>query len=109
MHDMIPSITSKLLAVCFEILIEQREVIKVKGGRDGKITWNEIQMMKYSWRVAQEVMRFYPPIFGNFRQITKDIEFDGFDIPKGWQVITLLVFYLLHQSLTCVFFKSQSH
>ncbi|KAG6738615.1 hypothetical protein POTOM_058235 [Populus tomentosa] len=70
-----------------KVLEEQREVIKVKGGSDGKITWSEIQMMKYSWRVAQEIMRFYPPIFGNFRQITKDVEFDGFDIPKGWQVL----------------------
>ncbi|CAK7339979.1 unnamed protein product [Dovyalis caffra] len=70
-----------------KVLEEQKEVIKVKGGSKGKLTWNEIQMMKYSWRVAQEVMRFYPPIFGNFRQITKDINFDGFDIPKGWQLL----------------------
>ena len=43
-------------------------------------------MMKYTWRVAQEVMRFYPPIFGNFRLTRRDISFDGFYIPKGWQV-----------------------
>jgi cytochrome P450 len=29
-----------------------------------------------------------PPIFGNFRVALKDIEFDGYFIPKGWQVIS---------------------
>lgn len=45
-----------------------------------------MQMMKYTWRVAQELMRLTPPVFGNFRLIKRDITFDGFHIPKGWQV-----------------------
>lgn len=45
-----------------------------------------MQMMKYTWRVAQELMRITPPAAGNFRVITRDITFNGFDIPKGWQV-----------------------
>ncbi|CAI0379880.1 unnamed protein product [Linum tenue] len=42
--------------------------------------------MKYTWRVAQETMRMFPPIFGGFRNALKDIEFEGYLIPKGWQV-----------------------
>ncbi|KAL5801249.1 hypothetical protein ACOSQ3_032881 [Xanthoceras sorbifolium] len=65
---------------------EQKEVVEAKKRSDRKLTWNEIVMMKYTWRVAQELMRFTPPISGNFRQVTRDIHFDGFDIPKRWQV-----------------------
>lgn len=43
--------------------------------------------MKLTWRVAQETLRTVPPIFGNFRVALKDIEFDGYFIPKGWQVL----------------------
>ncbi|KAK0592551.1 hypothetical protein LWI29_021133 [Acer saccharum] len=70
-----------------KVLAEQNEVVEAKKGSDGKLTWNGIQMMKYTWRVAQEVMRFTPPLFGNFRQVTRDIHFDGFHIPKGWQLL----------------------
>ncbi|KAL5734502.1 hypothetical protein ACOSP7_032363 [Xanthoceras sorbifolium] len=69
-----------------EFLTKQKEVVEAKKRSDGKLTWNEIVMMKYTWRVAQELMRFTPPISGNFKQVTRDVHFDGFDIPKGWQV-----------------------
>ncbi|KAK3230253.1 hypothetical protein Dsin_002134 [Dipteronia sinensis] len=69
-----------------KVLAEQKEIVEAKKGSDGKLTWNEIQTMKYTWRVAQELMRFIPPISGNFRLVTRDIHFDGFDIPKGWQL-----------------------
>lgn len=52
----------------------------------GKVTWSEIQMMRYTWSAAQELMRVNPPMLGSFRLVTKDITFDGYDIPKGWQV-----------------------
>lgn len=42
--------------------------------------------MKYTWRVAQETLRMIPPIFGGFRKTLTDIEYEGFLIPKGWQV-----------------------
>lgn len=32
-----------------------------------------------------EILRLIPPAFGGFRQVLKDIEFDGYLIPKGWQ------------------------
>ncbi|TXG49969.1 hypothetical protein EZV62_025844 [Acer yangbiense] len=70
-----------------KVLAEQNEVVEAKKGSDGKLTWNGIQMMKYTWRVTQEVMRFTPPLLGNFRQVTSDIHFDGFHIPKGWQLL----------------------
>ncbi|KAM1126364.1 hypothetical protein ACFX2B_041054 [Malus domestica] len=70
-----------------EVLQEQEEVVKSVDARDdGKLRWSEIQMMKHTWRVAQELMRLTPPAFGNFKCASRDTSFDGFDIPKGYKV-----------------------
>ncbi|KAF9608321.1 hypothetical protein IFM89_009011 [Coptis chinensis] len=67
------------------VLEEQTEISKTKEGKDGMLRWSDVEKMKYTWRVAQELMRVTPPVFGNFKS-TKDTSFGGFDIPKGWQV-----------------------
>ncbi|XP_047090415.1 cytochrome P450 716B1-like [Lolium rigidum] len=65
---------------------EHEEIAKNKA--DGEaLTWEDLAKMKFTWRVAQETLRTVPPIFGNFRVALKDIEFDGYFIPKGWQVL----------------------
>ncbi|MBA0694935.1 hypothetical protein Goari_005196, partial [Gossypium aridum] len=71
--------------VSSKVIEEQNEVLKAMKENGGKLTWSEIQMMKYTWRVAQELMRVNPPMLGSFRLVTKDITFDGYHIPKGWQ------------------------
>ncbi|XP_024973858.1 cytochrome P450 716B1-like [Cynara cardunculus var. scolymus] len=66
---------------------EQVEIQRDQEGRDDRnLTWDDIQKMKYTWRVAQELMRIIPPVFGSFRKAVNDTSFGGFDIPKGWQV-----------------------
>ncbi|KAJ9684018.1 hypothetical protein PVL29_016488 [Vitis rotundifolia] len=73
--------------VCKKVLEEQKQVAKAREGKsNGKLTWGEVQMMKYTWRVAQELMRMTPPVLGNFKCAWRDTSFGGFDIPKGWQV-----------------------
>ncbi|KAF6143065.1 hypothetical protein GIB67_041133 [Kingdonia uniflora] len=70
-----------------EVREEQMEIFlrkKESGGE--KLTWTDIQSMKYTWRVAQEMMRMIPPVFGTFRKAVKDLNFGGYCIPKGWQV-----------------------
>lgn len=69
-----------------KVLEEQMEIIKQREGAEDRLTWADIQKMKYTWRVAQELMRMIPPLFGSFRKALKDISFEGYDIPKGWQV-----------------------
>ncbi|VAH29511.1 unnamed protein product [Triticum turgidum subsp. durum] len=64
---------------------EHEEIARNKG--DGEaLTWEDLTKMKFTWRVAQETLRIVPPVFGNFRRALEDVEFDGYSIPKGWQV-----------------------
>ena len=80
-----------------QMVKEQVEIQRDRERRDDRnLTWDDIQKMKYTWRVAQELMRIIPPVFGSFRKAVKDTSFGGFDIPKGWQVT--YIFYTLERS-----------
>ncbi|PIA27475.1 hypothetical protein AQUCO_07700030v1 [Aquilegia coerulea] len=73
-------------AVHAAVLEEQEEITKSKRSEE-PITWEDLTKMKYTWRVALEVLRITPPVFGGMRKTLKDIEFGGYLIPKGWQVL----------------------
>ena len=72
---------------------EHEEIARNKA--DGEaLTWEDLLKMKFTWRVAQETLRIVPPFFGSFRTELEDMEFDGYRIPKGWQVVAGLDFNL---------------
>ncbi|KAL3508981.1 hypothetical protein ACH5RR_028382 [Cinchona calisaya] len=69
-----------------QLLQEHRDIKNNK--RSGEmLTLEDIKKMNYTWQVARESMRIFPPIFGSFRKAIADIEYDGFTIPKGWKVL----------------------
>ncbi|PIA38097.1 hypothetical protein AQUCO_02800027v1, partial [Aquilegia coerulea] len=68
------------------ILKEQEEIAKSKTSTE-LLTWEDLTKMKYTWRAALEILRIFPPVFAGFRRTRKDIEFGGYLIPKGWQVL----------------------
>ncbi|KAJ7960751.1 Cytochrome P450 family protein [Quillaja saponaria] len=72
-------------AVCAAVLQEQQEIAKSKASGES-LTWDDLAKMKYTWRVAMETLRMFPPVFGGFRKALTDIEYDGYLIPKGWQI-----------------------
>lgn len=72
-------------AVYAAVLQEQENIAKNKPSGEF-LTWEDLAKMKYTWKVAMETMRMFPPIFGGFRKALKDIEYDGYLIPKGWQI-----------------------
>ncbi|XP_058742966.1 cytochrome P450 716B1-like [Vicia villosa] len=71
--------------ICAAVLQEQEEIAKGKVLGE-TLTWEDISKMKYTWRVAMETLRRFPPIFGGIRKATTDIEYGGYIIPKGWQI-----------------------
>ncbi|MCP8971459.1 cytochrome P450, partial [Ectobacillus sp. SYSU M60031] len=70
-----------------KITEEQEEIARSKGPNE-PLTWDDVSRMKYTWKVALEILRTISPIFGSFRTAIKDIEYRGYHIPKGWQVFT---------------------
>ncbi|KAJ7963841.1 Cytochrome P450 [Quillaja saponaria] len=76
-------------AVCAAVLQEQEEIAKNKASGE-LLTWEDLAKMKYTWRVAMENMRMFPPVFGGFRKALADIEYDGYIIPKGWQIFWVI-------------------
>ncbi|CAI9087815.1 OLC1v1021990C1 [Oldenlandia corymbosa var. corymbosa] len=65
---------------------EQNEIAKSKKLGE-HLTWEDLSNMKFTWRVAMEMLRMHPPMTYSFRRTLKEIEFGGFLIPKGWQVV----------------------
>ncbi|GLT30197.1 hypothetical protein SLA2020_050120 [Shorea laevis] len=68
------------------VLQEHMDILSNKGP-DESLTMEDTKKMKYTWQVARESMRLFPPIFGSFRKAITDIEYEGFTIPKGWKVL----------------------
>ncbi|CAL9127529.1 unnamed protein product [Musa acuminata var. zebrina] len=69
------------------VIHEQQEIAKGKASGEA-LTLSDLNKMKHTWCAAMEILRMIPPIFGNFRRALKDIEYEGYLIPKG-----LLVFW----------------
>nr|XP_043637360.1 taxadiene 5-alpha hydroxylase-like [Erigeron canadensis] len=92
-HDSTSSLLSmliKLLAnnksIYSKILKEHEEISKSKSYGE-VLTWEDLKKMKYTWCVASEMLRMYPPGPVSFRRVVQDIEYEGYIIPKGWQVL----------------------
>ncbi|XVE53973.1 hypothetical protein DITRI_Ditri03aG0045300 [Diplodiscus trichospermus] len=73
-------------SVYANIMQEQEEIAKTKTSNE-LLTSDDLSKMKYTWRVAMETLRMNPPLLGSFRKVLKDFEYEGYTIPKGWQVI----------------------
>jgi cytochrome P450 family 26 subfamily A len=67
------------------VLQEQDAIAKSKTLGEF-LTWEDLSKMKYTWRVATEMLRLVPPVFGGFRTVLKDIEYEGYTIPKDWKL-----------------------
>lgn len=71
---------------CFIFFESEYADIKKSKGSNAALDWDSRQKLKYTWVVAQETMRLYPTAPGAFREAITDITYEGFTIPKGWEV-----------------------
>jgi len=70
------------------------ENMPLRDNKDGElITTDDIAKLKYTNKVVEETIRLANIAAIVFRTATKDVEYKGYKIPKGWKVI-LWVRYL---------------
>jgi cytochrome P450 len=71
----------------------QQEVDRVLQGR--MPTYADLARLPYCLQVFKEAMRLYPPAYIMSRQALREVEIDGYRVPKGW--VVLLAPYTLHR------------
>src|SRR3989440_9148778 len=71
----------------------QQEVDRVLQGRTP--TSADLACLPYCLQVFKEAMRLYPPAYAFARQALREVEIDGYPVPKGY--VVLLAPYTLHR------------
>jgi len=71
----------------------QQEVDRVLQGRTP--TSADLARLPYCLQVFKEAMRLYPPAYAFARQALREVEIDGYRVPKGY--VVLLAPYTLHR------------
>nr|AAT47183.1 taxoid 10-beta hydroxylase [Taxus cuspidata] len=77
---------------CYDKLVQEQLGILANKKEGEDISWKDVKAMKYTWQVVQETMRIFPPGFGSYRKAIIDIDYDGYTIPKGWQLYDALYY-----------------
>jgi len=71
----------------------QQEVDSVLQGRTP--TYADLARLPYCLQVFKEALRLYPPAYAFSRRALRDVEIDGYQVPKG--SVVLLAPYTLHR------------
>ncbi|XP_048362720.1 cytochrome P450 26A1 [Sphaerodactylus townsendi] len=74
------------------VLQKVREELQAKGllgntSQDKPLEMEVLEQLKYTGCVIKETLRLSPPVPGGFRVALKTFELNGYQIPKGWNVI----------------------
>ncbi|XP_004510261.1 beta-amyrin 11-oxidase-like [Cicer arietinum] len=66
---------------------EQEEIIKARPSSQKGLSITEIKKMVYLSQIIDETLRLGSNLFSIFRQTIKDVNINGYCIPKGWKVM----------------------
>jgi retinoid hydroxylase len=84
--------TSLIASLCLALaqhpeILTQARAEQVQIGLNTPLAIDSLKQMTYLDRVLREVERMYPPVGGGFRGVVEEFEFNGYRVPKGWQVL----------------------
>jgi cytochrome P450 len=84
--------TSLMASLCLSLaqhpdVLARARAEQVQVGLETPISIDSLKQMTYLDRVLREVERMYPPVGGGFRGVVEEFEFNGYRVPKGWQVL----------------------
>ncbi|NWR17674.1 CP26A protein, partial [Emberiza fucata] len=94
-HETTASAATSLIAFLglhHEVLQKVRKELQVKGllcssNQEKQLDMEVLEQLKYTGCVIKETLRLSPPVPGGFRIALKTLELNGYQIPKGWNVI----------------------
>ncbi|KAM4774798.1 cytochrome P450 26A1 isoform 2-T2 [Cyanocitta cristata] len=94
-HETTASAATSLIAFLglhHEVLQKVRKELQVKGllcssSHEKQLDMEVLEQLKYTGCVIKETLRLSPPVPGGFRIALKTLELNGYQIPKGWNVI----------------------
>ena len=89
-HD---TLTSALTSFCLLLAQNPDVMAKVRAEQQQfpatePLTLEQLKQMTYLEQVLREVLRLVPPVAGVFRKVINACEFGGYEIPKGWSVLS---------------------
>ncbi|KAF7135453.1 hypothetical protein RHSIM_Rhsim08G0028300 [Rhododendron simsii] len=87
------TLTIKLLIehpfVVEELMREHEEILNRRENREARITWDEYKSLTFTMQVIQESLRLGNIAPGILRRAIRDIEVNGYTIPKGWTIFAV--------------------
>jgi len=89
-HD---TLTSAIASFCLLLAQNPDVMAKVRAEQQQfsatePLTLEQLKQMTYLEQVMREVLRLVPPAGNIFRKAIKACEFGGYEIPKGWTVVS---------------------
>ncbi|KAI3947771.1 hypothetical protein MKX01_034436 [Papaver californicum] len=70
-----------------ELLEEQEAILKNRENVDSPLTWKELKSLSYISQIITEILRMSSTAPGILRNVIKDIDINGYVIPKGWTIM----------------------
>jgi cytochrome P450 len=89
-HD---TLTSAIASFCLLLAQNPDVMAKVRAEQQQfpatePLTLEQLKQMTYLEQVLREVLRLVPPVGSIFRTVINACEFGGYEIPKGWSVLS---------------------
>ncbi|MEG4851529.1 cytochrome P450 [Microcoleus sp. B5-D4] len=87
------TLTSAIASFCLLLAQNPDVMAKVRAEQQQfpatePLTLEQLKQMTYLEQVMREVLRLVPPAAGVFRTVINACEFGGYEIPKGWSVVS---------------------